>query len=153
MKVNGENSRIRIQDADPDLHQNVMDPQHCLQESKIAMSIIIFTSIWLYPWWRSGTADPCLWQIDPDPLISPLTFKMPTKNSSKKKHFFLLIAFWRYKTSHKIKGIKVFQLFLHERKIQSWSLIRTNGSGSGRPNIINIRWIRIRNTGIHSLIC
>ncbi len=31
MKVNDENSRIRIQDPDPDPHQNVMDPEHCLQ--------------------------------------------------------------------------------------------------------------------------
>ncbi len=32
LKVNDENSRIRIQDPgpDPDPHQNVMDPQHCL---------------------------------------------------------------------------------------------------------------------------
>ena len=29
MKVNDENSRIRIQDPDPDLPQNVIDPQHC----------------------------------------------------------------------------------------------------------------------------
>jgi hypothetical protein len=36
LKVNDENSRIRIQiwihigSADPDSHQNVMDPKHCL---------------------------------------------------------------------------------------------------------------------------
>jgi hypothetical protein len=28
LKVNDENSRIRIQDPDPDPHQNVMDPEH-----------------------------------------------------------------------------------------------------------------------------
>jgi hypothetical protein len=28
MKVNDENSRIRIQDPDPDPPQNVMDPEH-----------------------------------------------------------------------------------------------------------------------------
>ena len=35
LKVNDENSRIRIQDpdADPDPPQNVMDPQHCLKLS------------------------------------------------------------------------------------------------------------------------
>jgi hypothetical protein len=43
----------------------------------------------------SGSADPCLWLMDPDRSISSLTFKSPTKNNFFKK-VFLLITFWRY---------------------------------------------------------
>ncbi len=51
----------------------------------------LFLSSVAYPWnfyYGSGSADPCLWLMDldpdsnsdPDPAISSLIFKMPTKN-------------------------------------------------------------------------
>jgi hypothetical protein len=45
----------------------------------------------------TGSADPCLWLIDPDPdpAFLSLTFKRLTKNSFFHK-VFLLITFWRY---------------------------------------------------------
>ncbi len=66
----------------------------------------------------SGSADPCLWLIDPDPAI----FVVDLQDANKKVIFllkvFLLIIFGRYiyiifkekkwKRSHKAVGIKVF---------------------------------------------
>jgi hypothetical protein len=48
-------------------------------------------------WCGSGSADPCLWLMDPDRILlfSSLTVKMPTKNKFKKK-VFLHIIFWRF---------------------------------------------------------
>jgi hypothetical protein len=65
----------------------------------------LFLSSVAYPWnfyYWSGSADPCLWLMDldpdsnsdPDPAISSLIFKMPTKNYFKK--VFLLVTFLRY---------------------------------------------------------
>ncbi len=82
--------------------------------------------------WRgsgSGSADPCLWLMDPDPdsapapdairilLFSSLTFKMPPKNDFFKTFFCIVLfegtftSFFKDKTSkrsHKTVEIKVF---------------------------------------------
>ncbi len=93
-------------------------------------------------WCGSGSADPCLWLMDPDPvLFSSLTFKMPTKKYlfKKKKLFCLLLfeatfaLFFKDKTSkrrHKAVGIKVL--------LTIFCLVM-EGSGSRRPKNIRIR--------------
>ncbi len=50
-------------------------------------------------WYRSGSGDPCLWVMDPDPAI----FVIDLQDANKKlifstffSKFFLLISFWRY---------------------------------------------------------
>jgi hypothetical protein len=48
------------------------------------------------------------------------------------------------KRSQKTLGIKVFLLFLLDERSGSKSKPRNNGSGSGRPKNMWIRWIRIR---------
>ncbi len=46
-------------------------------------------------WGGSGSADPCLWLMDPNPAIFIIDLpKMPTKTDLKKKIF--LFTFWRY---------------------------------------------------------
>ncbi len=109
----------------------------------------------------SGSADPCLWLMDPDPDPDPAIFVIDLQAANQKHIFykvFLLIIFWRYIctftaffkdkkswSSHKTVGIKVFLTRVAWRSIPL-----TSGSGSGRPKNMWIRWIRIRfrNTGI-----
>ncbi len=67
LKVSDENRRIRIRfgsaDKDPDLHQNVMDPEHCCQARVRSGS----RSGTIFPIWirvRPGQKIP-----DPDPYV------------------------------------------------------------------------------------
>ncbi len=77
-------------------------------------------------WCGSGSADPCLLLMDPDPAIFVIDLQ-----EANKKLVFLRITFWRYilyhfskmkksKRSHKTGVIKVFLLFLlDDRRIRS----------------------------------
>ncbi len=50
-----------------------------------------------YFWYESGSADPCLWLMDPD--SDPAIFIINLQDANKKvikKIVFLLITFWRY---------------------------------------------------------
>jgi hypothetical protein len=50
-------------------------------------------------WYRSGSADPCLWPMDPDPAMDPAIFVLDLQDANIKLFFsslFLLITFWRY---------------------------------------------------------
>ncbi len=73
-------------------------------------------------WGGSGSSDPCLWLMDPDPGSGSCYFRYWPSRCQQKTNFltqfFLLITFWSYiytifqrwkvKKSHKIVGIKVF---------------------------------------------
>jgi hypothetical protein len=90
--------------------------------------------------------------MDPDADPDPAIFVSDLKDASKKliflQKFFCLLLFEgtftsffkdkKSKRSHKTVGIKVFLLFF-------WMI---EGSGSGRPKNMWIRWIRIRKTGL-----
>jgi hypothetical protein len=106
--------------AEPDPHQNVMDPQHCF--------LLVFPLNWMasifvcgYSVGRRGevkdvgpwSAVPCLWLMDPDSEPDPAVFVIDIQDASKKliylKKFFLLISFWKYGTFSKIKVEKKSQ--------------------------------------------
>ncbi len=121
-------------------------------------------------WCGSGSADPCLWPMDPDPDPGSgcCYFRYwPSRCQQKTKfftQFFLLITFWRhiYSTSF----FKVSQKESQKSRNQSFSyyfcmmivgsgsragfgsgsgsIPLTRGSGSGRPKNMWIQWIRIR---------
>ncbi len=82
----------------------------------------------------SGSADPCLWLMDPDP-DSSLTIKMPAKNK-----FFITIFsayyFFFQGTNSRNQGFSHYFCMM----------IEGSRCGSGRPKNMWIRWIRIRNT-------
>ncbi len=102
-------------DLDPDL-----DPR--IHASDKWIRIWIRGSIPLTNGSGSGSADPCLWQMDPDADPDPAIFVTDHQDSNKKTNIFLrvflLLTFWRYiyiifkdkksKRSHKAVGIKVF---------------------------------------------
>jgi hypothetical protein len=112
-------------------------------------------------WCGSGSADPCLKLMDPDPnpdlLFLSLTFKMPTKNKFFKK-VFLYITFLRYlyiifkvkkmSQNRRNQGFSYYICLMIEGSgsgsragSESGSIPLTNGSGSWRPKNT---WIRIR---------
>ncbi len=123
----------------------------------------------------SGSADPCLWLMDPDsdpdPESGSFYFRhWPSRCQQKTNfltQFFLRMTFWSYiyiilqrkkfKKSHKIVGIKVFSYYFcmmiegsgSGSRAGSGSIPLTSWSGSWRPKNTWIRWIRIRirNTG------
>ncbi len=93
-------------------------------------------------WYGSGSADPCLWQMDPD--TDPAIFFIDLQEANKKlilKKFFCLLLFEG--TLHHFTKIKSFSYYFCLMIEGSGSVPLTNGSGSRRPK--NIR-IRIRNT-------
>ncbi len=75
--------------VDPDPPQNVMDPQHWLQGKEEILQF--YCSQLSYEqcsgsmqfWDGSGSADPCLWLLDPDPAI----FVIDLQDASKKLIF------------------------------------------------------------------
>ncbi len=77
-------------------------------------------------------------------LFSSLTFKMPAKNN-----FFLHTAYYFLKVHlhhfSKIKSLKESQNS-RNRGLSYYFCMMIEGSGSGRPKNMWIRWIRIRNT-------
>jgi hypothetical protein len=78
--------------------------------------------------WRgsgSGSADPCLWQIDPD--SDSAIFVIDLQNANCKLIFF-----------------KVFLRISYRFGAEAGSKPLTNGSGSRRPKNMRIRRIRIR---------
>ncbi len=103
-------------------------------------------------WYGSGSADPCLWLMDPDPAI----FVIERQNANKKLFCLFLFegtftSFFRDKKSksHKTVGIKVAYYFclMNERSgsgSRTGSVPLTNGSGTRRPENIRIRQVRIR---------
>ncbi len=110
----------------------------------------------------SGSADPCLWQMNPDDrilLFSSLTFKMPAKNKFFNTIFsacyFLNLHLHRFS---KIKSQKESQNSRNQGFSYYFCMV-IEGSGSGRPKDMWIRWIRIRirirNTGFGkiSILC
>ncbi len=83
---------------------------------------------------RSGSEDPCLWLMDPDPAIFVIDLQDDTKKTNFLKQVFLLFTFWSY-----------INIIFHGQKVQKKSQNRRNqgfsyyycsmieGSGSGRP--------------------
>ncbi len=117
-------------------------------------------------WCGSGSADPCLWLMDPDPGSGSCYFRHRPSRCQQKTNFrkvFLLITFWRHiyiifqkkKIQKQLQNTRnqgfsyYFCLLIEESG--SGSIPLTNGSGSRRPKNMWIRWIeiriRIRNTG------
>ncbi len=92
-------------------------------------------------WCGSGSADPCLRLIDPDPS----TFIIDLQDANKKvtlKKVVLHITLWRSQSSRNQGFSYYFCLMIEESG--SGSIPLTNGSGSRRPKNTWIRLIRIR---------
>ncbi len=112
-------------------------------------------------WWGSGSgwgsADPCLWLMDPVPDPAVVIDLQDANKKLIKKKVFLLITFWRYiyiilkrwKVKKKSQNSRnqVFSYFFGLLIEGSIPLVSGSGSGSRRPK--NIR-IRIHNTACHS---
>ncbi len=109
-------------------------------------------------WFGSGSADPCLWQMDPAP--DPAIFVIDLQDANKKL-FFLLFTFWRYcyiifqrqKIAKKSQysrnqGFSYCCCLMKEGSGSGcvYAVHLTNGSGSRRHKNIRILPIRIRNT-------
>ncbi len=120
----------------------------------------------------SGSADPCLWLMDPDSDVDPdpAIFVIDLQSANKKlmffknrfsayyflkEHFTLTSYFSKIKsqkevTSSRNQGFSYYFCLVIEGS-GSRSIPLTNGSGSRRPKNIRIRRrrirIRIRNTG------
>ncbi len=105
----------------------------------------------------SGSADPCLWPMDPDP--DPAIFVIDLQDASKKLIFNTIFSAYYFLKVHlhhfsKIKSQKESQNSRNQgfsnyfcMMIEgSGSIPLTSGSGSGsrRPKNMWIRWIRIR---------
>ncbi len=92
----------------------------------------------------SGSADPCLRLMNPDPAI----FVIDLQDASKKK-FFVHTAYYFLKVHlhhfSKIKSLKESQNSRNQG-LSYYFCMMIEGSGSGRPKNMWIRWIRIRNT-------
>ncbi len=113
-------------------------------------------------WCGSGSEDPCLWLMDPDPAIFIIDLQDAKKNLLKNKFFCLLFfestftSFFKDKKSKKSQNSRnqgfsyCFCLMIEG----SGSIPLTYGSGSGsrRPKNMWIRRIRIRipNTAQHN---
>ncbi len=112
----------------------------------------------------SGSADPCLWLMDPDP--DPAFSVVDLQDANKKQIFYFIFSAYYFLKIHihlfsKIKSQKESQNSRNQgfsyyfcimiEGSRSGSIPLTNGSGSGsrRPKNMWIRWIRIRirNTG------
>ncbi len=135
-------------------------------------------SVWIRIWIRgsmpltngsgSGSADPCLWIMDPDP--DSAIFVIDLQDGNKKKiivvlKFFCLLlfdstftSFFKIKSQKEVTkqylGIKgfltIFAWVIEGSGSWSGSIPLTNGSWSGSrmPKNIRIRRIRIRNTAL-----
>ncbi len=101
------------------------------------------------PW--SGSADPCLWLMDPDPGSRSCYFRhWPSRCQQKTNlltQFFLLAYFLKLHLHHfsNIKSQKESQNSRNQG-FSNYFCMMIEGSGSGRPKNMWIRWIRIRNT-------
>ncbi len=101
-------------------------------------------------WGGSGSADPCLWLMDPDSDPDPAIFVIDLQDASKKlifQHNFF--AYYFLKVHLYIIFQRFFLLFFHDDRrsrirVGSGSIPLTSGSGSRRPKNMWIRWIRIR---------
>ncbi len=110
-------------------------------------------------WGGSGSADPCLWLMDPDPDLDPGSWscyfrhwplRCQQKNNFLTQFFRLLRYFLKLHLHHfsKIKSQKESQNSRNQG-FSYYFCMMMEGSGSGRPKNMWIRWIRIRirNTG------
>ncbi len=62
-------------------------------------------------WYGSGSGDPCLWLMDPDPAIFVLTFKTPTENNFFSSKFFCQLRYFLNVHLSKILFIYHFETF------------------------------------------
>ncbi len=100
-------------------------------------------------WCGSGSADPCLWLMEPGPGSGSCYFRhwpLRCQQKTNLTQFFLLVTFWRYiyiifqrwkvKKSRKIVGFKVFLIIFawsgSSSRAGSGSIPLNSGSGSGR---------------------
>jgi hypothetical protein len=118
-------------------------------------------------WGGSGSADPCLWLMDPDPGSESCYFRhWPSRCQQKNKFFHTIYsAFYFLKLHlHHFSNIKSQKESQNSRNqgfsyyfctmiegSGSGSIPPTSGSGSERPKNMWIRWIRIRNT-VHNTV-
>ncbi len=108
-------------------------------------------------WCGSGSADPCLWLMDPDPdpSIFVIDLQVVKKNQIFKtifSAFYFLKVHLHHFSKRKIKkesqnsrnrDFSYYFCMMIEGS-GAGSIPLTNGSGSGRPKNMCIRWIRIR---------
>ncbi len=131
---------------------NSPPPRSCHQQQQCCGSMTF--------WCGSGSADPCLWLMDPDPAIFVIHLQDVNKKQIFKKFFGLFLfegTFTSFskdkksKRSHKTSKIKFFLRYYFCLMIYgsgSGFIPLTNGSWSGsrRPKNIRIWRIRVRNT-------
>ncbi len=108
----------------------------------------------------SGYADPCLlWLMDLDP--DPAVFVINLQDASKKLIFNTIFSAYYFLKLHlhhfsKIKSQKESQNSRNQG-FSYYFCVLLEGSGSGRPKNMCIRWIRIRNTALkgqsHEILC
>ncbi len=121
-------------------------------------------------WRGSGSADPCLWLMDPDSDPDPDIFVIDPqdakKNNLKKSfsaynflkghchlHHFSKIQSQTKSQNSRNQGFSYyFCLTIEGSGSGSISLADGSGSGSRRPKNIRIRRIRIRNTSLSRLL-
>ena len=153
LKVNDENSRVRIQYPYPDV-------QNPLLFWKIVLLNQCCGSMTF--WGGSGSADPCLWLMDPDPAIIVIDLQDAIKklifNTIFSAYYFLKVHLHHFSKiksqkesqNSRNQGFSYYFCMMIEgsgSRAGSGSIPLTSGSGSGRPKNMWIRWIRIRNTG------
>jgi hypothetical protein len=98
----------------------------------------------------SGSADPCIWLMDPDPDPDPAIFIIDLQDANKKlilkksfsAYYFLKVHTGIYHFS-KIKCQKKSKKSRNEG-FSYYFCLMIEGSGSRRPKNMRIRWIRIR---------
>ncbi len=113
-------------------------------------------------WSGSGSADPCLWLMDPDPAFFVLDLQDASKKQFLFKHFFAdyflkvhLHNFPKIKSqkesqNRRNQGFSYYFCMMTEGS-GSGSIPLTDGSGSGSRRPKNM-WIRIRNTGLTDML-
>jgi hypothetical protein len=101
----------------------------------------------------SGSADPCLWLMDPDPTIFVIDLQDATIFSAcyflkVHLHYFSKIKSQKESQNSRTQGFSYYFCMMIEgsgsgSRAGSASIPLTSGSGSGRPKNTWIRWIRI----------
>ncbi len=112
-------------------------------------------------WGGSGSADPCLWIMDPDPAIFVIDLQDASKlifNTIFSASYFLMVHLHHFSKiksqkesqNRRNQGFSYYFCMMIEGS-GSGSIPLTSGSGSGSQRPKNM-WIRIRNNGYRTCL-